>query len=1551
MNKNRRNWLGMVCVAMIVCLSSMRAEAAQISEIDLQNLNIADESAPIVLGQWHYGWAKCKAYAEANDIPMFAVWGRVMCDHCYRLDVAFETETFKQFLATNPKGQVVLCFMCGDSEQLGIGLPDQMYSEAYYWMWHNQSLGMFPFTCFYWPSHGVSQFQTGDELRGDYYASAETSANAIIAAFERYFAEWNNGPKYSGGVFSVGTNEYDRLEAEIDKTVYVDVPLVRTNAVDMAGTNGFAVAWKGNPVMDEAVVWAAGEESKMVRVTVPTGVAAGDVLSLALKNDSGETVEESAIFCVAAQPNSSRNPLWIGQRTLSGTRGATAALDYGEWTMDYVLATDKVARAEGPAGTLVFFTGALWCPHCKGLDKCVLDTEEFRTFAKANNLALVALDNPRRSAADNQSTGATSPVPNGKPPTLLRYATGIANTSTGRLGSGASYLSRNMIPVEEAESVLLRNHTLGYKDTLNGGLKAIGGFRTGYPSILLLRKDGKVAGRMAYIEETTTTDEIGDTVGVWDKTATMKRLEELVALAAADDTEETNGYVETTGLELPVQTTTPTSGTLDANDRTDIYRIPGASNMRVEAVLGLPHGAQDASVKMRFVEVLKGAGGESVETTGRLSAGVSASYPCGGGELYLVVEADVSTNAPAAFDIRSRENTTRGYTVETHRLIEPNAEGVVQELSAETTSVWLYVESGRTYRLTVSQNGSALGLGYPDGAFTIVKGLYCANVSGGVQITIPEGDATGAKLLDFRVWDAGSIGFAAPSMVVEEECEGASSKTVTFNVVRLGGASGEAGGVVTFLAAESEARIEDGRFAFGTGWSPSVVANGVTNWTANVSWRNGDSAARSLSFTLFDDTSADGNQKMVFSFTRSADTIASVTNAMLEVTLVENDKPRVGKLAITGANPAFAKTMYVVAEENSTVTFTVSRDGTDTDVSAYLSLSIAGEELARSETMTWENRTRNPQRSATLNMPSAPDGAKAVVTLVPITPTVAVDSTARAVTVQIVSDKAPVFEPDAIYMTNLITRVQSEGAGATLMNLQYGDEVSIVKTRGTLLSGMESMKEQWATAPVGTNVVASAVFTSMNFYGVPSAAGDSEAVYQAVVVRNGKTILGGTLTVRMSAVALAEATETCKENVETGGVLAKMRTYSGIPVSEAAESSVFPEMTGRMFGLLTLTLPPSGRASAKLQTADKTYSYMASSWTGIGANGLPEVKLNGLSGGGTMMVTPRVDGGASVTIDYTDCCGYYSRVLTAEMDDTEWSSANPATEYVGIYTVQLPQEDVDRGSEIYPLGDAGLSLRITDAMTRSGRVMYSGFLPDGRSVSGTATLLPCGERTDYNGGTFRYASIPFFKGARNSYLFSGCLDLLAGAARSYTAHRRSVYPSPGCWPRWEVSGAMPHAANLGVYGAYFDGTITKCCQDDFGQTQIGFFTSTELIESKIYGDGGIVTNVVVSAEDDNLVVADAGNVMLRLSYSKTTGFASGTFLLPFSGGSVVAVTWRGIVLPGWASCGDCSPDVSLVPRPLVSGACWFTDRIEIGDGARPSFKNGVPVLIGLPSYE
>ena len=85
-----------------------------------------------------------------------------------------------------------------------------------------------------------------------------------------------------------------------------------------------------------------------------------------------------------------RSLIWIVAAVVLG--GAPAAAQEAKWLSDYHKASEQ-AKTESK-NILLDFTGSDWCPWCIQMDKEVLDTKEFKTYA-GKKLVLMLVDFPQ----------------------------------------------------------------------------------------------------------------------------------------------------------------------------------------------------------------------------------------------------------------------------------------------------------------------------------------------------------------------------------------------------------------------------------------------------------------------------------------------------------------------------------------------------------------------------------------------------------------------------------------------------------------------------------------------------------------------------------------------------------------------------------------------------------------------------------------------------------------------------------------------------------------------------------------------------------------------------------------------------------------------------------------------------------------------------------------------------------------------------------------------------------------------------------------------------
>lgn len=114
------------------------------------------------------------------------------------------------------------------------------------------------------------------------------------------------------------------------------------------------------------------------------------------------------------------------------------------WTDNYAQAVQQ-ARAEKKY-LLLDFTGSDWCTFCKAFDREVLETPQFKAWAK-KNVVLVQVDFPHQTPlsdavkSQNSTLAAKYPL-KGYPTVVITDTTGrsLARVNGYRPGAGSSYV-------------------------------------------------------------------------------------------------------------------------------------------------------------------------------------------------------------------------------------------------------------------------------------------------------------------------------------------------------------------------------------------------------------------------------------------------------------------------------------------------------------------------------------------------------------------------------------------------------------------------------------------------------------------------------------------------------------------------------------------------------------------------------------------------------------------------------------------------------------------------------------------------------------------------------------------------------------------------------------------------------------------------------------------------------------------------------------------------------------------------------------------------------
>ena len=871
------------------------------------------------------------------------------------------------------------------------------------------------------------------------------------------------------------------------------------------------------------------------------------------------------------------------------------------------------------------------------------------------------------------------------------------------------------------------------------------------------------------------------------------------------------------------------------------------------------------------------------------------------------------------FAVASANSTLCTYALKSDFVVQPTELAADNHIVIEEgpNDVMVSLISNQIYRITNLDpaNETNLAALVPTNGPGAADSLYLA------QVTKDERLALTGPETDIQKWNPGTVGFVISSASTLE-----SAQSYTIRLVRSGGASGRATAQVAFNT-EKSSKYEN-LFILPDGFGDELV------------WEESETDEKTLKVMIVENTFADGDQQLYFDATLAGDAAPGIEQFRLS--LRDNDKRVPGKIAITGTTPAMAKGMMTFARAGSDVSIELTRvDGT----TGNQVVTLATSDGALDETaFSWSNRVVAAE-TATLTLPAA--AGKVKVTMTPAKGS-AVDGNRRILTVNVLDAEVPGFNVSSVAAN--VTRYIPITEIRIPLDEKATDATTVKKYSGALPAGIT-----WKFDANTKELVIS---------GVPTAAGSFTAVFRAVGPKDGLTVA---VTVDVADPVTSGGGEGGLEPLNAA--VATSRTFADIPV--------FDTTTNRLVGVLTLTLPRNGRASAKYRGVDAgTVTLSCPSWREIGVDGTLTAELVGKTADGTdctMTVNARADG--TVAVVFKDPMAPEHDFSTL-LQGTVWSNKNPATDFKGYYTVSLPLKAVISGMPLANgAGYATLKMNTTAAIS-AGKFAYAGVLPDGRAFSGSAVATPDDRRNTVSTSFWARAVVPVVTvGSLN--VFSGAFQITPGAFDAaatnmvqeglctgrcyYRAIRRSVAPATEAdlyWRHIEKATNACYEAALGAFGTYYLATenFANCCATVFQNTPLRFFVQDEGEgDSAAWPTNGAptVTVAYTTKTKTNTIKVAKNTRGLTFTFTPSTGIVSGTFTL---GGE--KMTYKGVVMPGWGSdsCTTCgfTPDypggADAQLRPFISGTAWFNDDFEYEDANGKSrtiaVRSGCPFSIG-----
>ena len=262
----------------------------------VEEIGVSQESRsnPVVLGQWHGDYEKCKALADSEHIPMIVYFGQTGCSRCSTLTTTLMSDTFAKWRADK---RLILLYMKQGNE--GNGYSDS--SKAKSWVKSVSTAdgqNGFPYFGYY--------LDTGKPALKVYGKTAKTfTAEQIIKEAETFF-----GAALTGGV----TPPVKPVEPPTPP------PVVDPEHVFSGNQDYTAACWKGDELVGALTVSAAKPRNEKSRIKGKFITIEGKKISFSGQVPTGPNVRASFVI---------RN---VGVLTLTFTKSRIeGSLDDGAW--------------------------------------------------------------------------------------------------------------------------------------------------------------------------------------------------------------------------------------------------------------------------------------------------------------------------------------------------------------------------------------------------------------------------------------------------------------------------------------------------------------------------------------------------------------------------------------------------------------------------------------------------------------------------------------------------------------------------------------------------------------------------------------------------------------------------------------------------------------------------------------------------------------------------------------------------------------------------------------------------------------------------------------------------------------------------------------------------------------------------------------------------------------------------------------------------------------------------------------------------------------------
>lgn len=651
----------------------------------------------------------------------------------------------------------------------------------------------------------------------------------------------------------------------------------------------------------------------------------------------------------------------------------------------------------------------------------------------------------------------------------------------------------------------------------------------------------------------------------------------------------------------------------------------------------------------------------------------------------------------------------------------------------------------------------------------------------------------------------------------------------------------------------------------------------------SVTWADGDTADKVVRIAVYDDVNADGTQDAIFLLGESVFTL----------TIVDDDKATPGKLSIAECEPAIAKSKTVIATEGETVRIGVARIGGASGPAAGTLSSTAGQ-FEDATAFVWANREAGVQWCE-LRLPTlaeAPKSGKVTVTLTAAAGS-SVDSSTKKVDISLVAVDAPRFAEERVSLA--AERYVALERTVDLLNVSGLSGVAAKKLSGTI--------------PSGVKVAVDGV--RLRISGSPTAkAGVYSAVYQLSGKIGKTTVAGRTMTLGFT---VTDFTSLPSEDPGANPAAAAGMTVAGMTMIDAASRCIVGQIEN-------LAINSRGKLSAKYACAEGKIALKCDAWSSYdSASGKLTAELTAAKSAHALTVEVARDGSVSAMLyDPAWPEGDVSSVVA-----TDWQALpGGAGDWQGAYTVDFYSPSLIDGSvTLAPAGDPIATLSMTKASdVAKGVVKYAAVLPNGRGVSGSATLVKVDPVS---------AVLPIYSLSSGDTFFASPLILSGRPKQAIGDWERVV-------PRWRHVESKTDAGDYEL--SYLTAGSAYDPSADLGEIAL----ANQGTDLRLFVTEGYLEQKTAVVGESKITVADAKADSLKLTLTKSSGLISGSFKFTGPDGKKVSASFKGVVLPDWDGCPSCGE------RPFAAGSFWYSDKLLYtlnGKQKSVSIKRGDAVMI------